>query len=83
MGKPAVAIELTEAERAELEGLAGRRRTAQGLARRARIVLLACEGLENTEITARLAAAKNTVSKWGRRVRAGQLGRLRLFDQTD
>lgn len=67
MGKPAVAIELTEGERSELESLAGRRRTAQGLARRARIVLLACEGLENTEISARLAADKNTVSKWRRR----------------
>jgi hypothetical protein len=35
MGKPAVAIELTAEERAELEGLANSRRTAQGLARRA------------------------------------------------
>ena len=35
MGKPAIAIELTAEERAELEGLANRRRTAQGLARRA------------------------------------------------
>ena len=47
MGKPAVAIELTVDERRDLEGLAGRRRTAQGLARRARIVLLAADGLEN------------------------------------
>ena len=30
MGKPAIAIELTAVELAELEGLAGRRRTAQG-----------------------------------------------------
>ena len=41
MGKPAVAIDLTAEERQELEGLAGRRRTAQGLARRA---CLACCG---------------------------------------
>ena len=52
MGKPAVAIELTVDERRDLEGLAGRRRTAQGLARRARIVLLAADGLENQEICA-------------------------------
>ena len=44
---PAVSIELSGRELEELEGLARRRRTAQGLARRARIVLLAAEGLEN------------------------------------
>ena len=33
MGKPAVGIELTAAERGELESLAGRHKTAQGLAR--------------------------------------------------
>jgi hypothetical protein len=46
----AVTIALTAVERAELEGLAGRRRTAQGLARRARIVLAAADGLENKAI---------------------------------
>jgi hypothetical protein len=33
MGKPAVAITLSAAERRELEALARRRKTAQGLAR--------------------------------------------------
>jgi hypothetical protein len=37
------AIDLTPAERGELESLASRRPTAQGLAQRARIVLLAAE----------------------------------------
>ena len=41
MGKTAVAIDLTAIERRELESLAPRRKTAQGLAQRARIVLLA------------------------------------------
>ena len=67
MGKAAVAIELSGAERRELEGLAGRRRTSQGLARRARIVLLAAEGLENKEICANLDVDPNTVGKWRRR----------------
>ena len=67
MGKAAVAIELTVAERAELEGLAGRRRTAQGLARRARIVLAAGDGMENKAIAQALAADENTVGKWRRR----------------
>ncbi len=67
MGKAAVAIDLTVEERRELESLAGRRRTAQGLARRARIVLLAAEGLENKEICAALDVDANTVGKWRRR----------------
>jgi transposase len=67
MGKAAVAIELTGEEEQELRNLAGRRRTAQGLARRARIVLLAAEGLENREICAALDVDPNTVGKWRRR----------------
>ena len=39
MSRVAVAIALSEVERRELEGLARRQKTAQGLARRARIVL--------------------------------------------
>jgi transposase len=67
MGKAAIAIELTAGERSELEGLACRRRTAQGLARRARIVLAAADGVENKTIARSLAADENTVSKWRRR----------------
>lgn len=66
-GKTAVAIELSESERRELGGLASRRKTAQGLAQRARIILLAAEGLENKDISLRVEAAPNTVGKWRRR----------------
>ncbi len=66
-GRVAVAIELSVFERRELEGLTRRRRTAQGLARRARIVLLAAEGLENKKISAELGATQDTVGKWRRR----------------
>ncbi|MBM2716088.1 helix-turn-helix domain-containing protein, partial [Mesorhizobium caraganae] len=67
MGKAAVEIVLTAQERSELEGLVRRRGTAQGLARRAHIVLLASDGIENKEIAARLGAMPNTVGKWRRR----------------
>ncbi len=67
MGKPAVTIDLTGEQRAELESLVRRRQTAQGLARRAEIVLLAADGLENKEIVARLGKDANTVGKWRRR----------------
>ena len=67
MGKPAVTIKLTDEQRTELESLVRRRQTAQGLARRAEIVLLAADGLENKEIVARLGKDANTVGKWRRR----------------
>ena len=67
MARSAVAIDLTVEERAELEGLARRRRTAQGLARRARIVLMAADGHENKLISQQLGADQNTVGKWRRR----------------
>lgn len=67
MGRRAVAIELTVEEREQLESFARQRRTAQGLARRARIVLAAAEGLENKAIGERLGAELNTVGKWRRR----------------
>ena len=62
MGRPAVAITLSPAERQELEGLARRRKTVQGLARRARIVLAAAEGLENRTIAEQVGADANTAS---------------------
>jgi transposase len=77
MGKPAVAIELTAAERAELEGLASRRRTAQGLARRARIVLAAAAGMENQVIARTVGADENTVGKWRRRFAERRIEGLR------
>jgi hypothetical protein len=43
-------IALTDEERVQLEAWARRRTSAQGLAQRSRIVLLAAEGLKNTEI---------------------------------
>ena len=67
MGKAAARIELSASERAELEGLAKRRKTAQGLAQRARIILAAADGLENQAIAQRVGACENTVGKWRRR----------------
>ena len=61
------ALELSEAERAELEGWARRRKTAQALALRARIVLRAADGLSNTAIAAELGMSKHTVGKWRER----------------
>jgi DNA-binding NarL/FixJ family response regulator len=59
----AAAIELTDDERAQLKAWAGRRTSAQALAQRSRIVLLAAEGLKNTEIAERLGVHR----AWSRR----------------
>src|SRR3712207_634821 len=61
------ALELSEAERAEREGWARRRKTAQAPALRARIVLRAAAGPSNTAIAAELGIAKHTVGKWRER----------------
>jgi transposase len=67
MGRTAIAIVLTDSERQELNGLARRRRTAQGLARRAQIVLLSAAGLQNKDIAGRINADGETVGIWRRR----------------
>jgi len=59
-----VQIELSEDERAQLESWARRRSSAQALAQRSRVVLLASEGLNNTEIAERLGVHRPMVRKW-------------------
>jgi hypothetical protein len=54
MGRPLEPLVLSESERAELEALAARRKTAQALALRAKIALLAGDGVANKDVAARL-----------------------------
>ncbi len=67
MGRPLEPLSPCEGERSELSSLAARRKTAQALAMRARIVLLSSEGMPNIEVAARLSIDKATVGKWRRR----------------
>src|SRR4051812_49950179 len=64
----AVQIALSEDEREQLEAWSRRRKSAQALAQRSRIVLLAAEGLKNTEIAQRLGVTRPMVTKWRSRV---------------
>ena len=57
---------LSGAERRTLENWAKRRKTAQGLALRARIVLACAEGRSNTAVAARLRVSRVTVTKRSR-----------------
>jgi transposase len=60
-------LELSEAERAELMSLVSRRKTAQALALRARIILACAEGGQNNAVAARLGLQRQTIGKWRRR----------------
>jgi transposase len=76
-GRELPAVELNEAERAELMSLAARRSTAQALALRARIILTCAEGGQNTVIAERMGLDRETVGKWRRRFMAQRLDGLR------
>jgi len=68
MGSPVLTpLELSEAERAELTSLVSRRKTAQALALRARIVLACAGGGQNKAVAAELGLDRQTVGKWRRR----------------
>src|SRR6201995_5953279 len=66
-GRAAVAIALSNDERAELELRSRRRKTARADAQRAAIVLLAAAGKSNIAIAARLGVTRVTVTTWRNR----------------
>ena len=70
-------VEVTASDRIELESLANRRKTAQALAMRARIVLGCASGMHNKDVAAQLGIDPVTVSKWRRRFVADRLDGLR------
>ena len=53
---------LTDAERRTLQGWASRRKTAQGLAQRARIVLMCADGKSNVAVAAELGITRETAA---------------------
>jgi transposase len=55
---------LTDTDRRTLQGWTRRRKTAQALGIRARIVLACAEGGSNTAVAARLGMSRNTVRIW-------------------
>jgi transposase len=66
------AIELSPKHEQALRALIRAHSTPQKLAERARIVLLASEGLSNTEIAQRLGIWRKTAGHWRRRWRAAE-----------
>ena len=74
--RPAVALSLREGDRDGLEWLTRASSGRAGVAQRARIVLLAADGVGNTEIAERLGVARQTVLTWRSRYAAGGLAGL-------
>jgi transposase len=91
MGRHAPTIELTAAERCELERRVRARTGSQQAALRARIVLAAADGVSNTAMGATWGIARHTAQHWRNRFVAQRLEGLvdrphhpppRLYDAT-
>jgi transposase len=78
-GRPKADLALTDEERQVLERLTNRRKSAQAMALRARIVLLCASGSTNREVARQLRVNEATVGKWRRRFVADRLDGL--FDE--
>src|SRR3954466_1326128 len=72
----AAPLVLREGDRSRLEALTRSSSIRAGLAGRARIVLLAAEGLSNAEIARRTGTSRPTVVDWRARYDAGGIGAL-------
>src|SRR2546426_5631961 len=63
-GRPKAALVVGAEDRETLERWTRRRRTAQGLAVRSRIVLRCASGVTNTQVAEELRVTNATVGKW-------------------
>ncbi len=66
-GRPVANVLITAEQRLELESWSRRPKTAQALAMRSRIVLLADDGCSNTRIAQQLSTTAQTTGKWCKR----------------
>ena len=74
--RSAAPVHLTDEERSELLVLTRRRKTAQQIALRARIVLACAEGAQNKDVAAKLGVSQQTVCKWRQRFVADRVPAL-------
>ncbi len=72
-GRPRKQLTITDDERAALERLARRPKSAQQLALRARIVLACATGASNTDVAEQVGVCLPTVGKWRERFRVDRL----------
>jgi transposase len=67
IGRPKARLIVSPSERKRLEAWSRRRKTAQALALRSRIVLRCASGLQNMEVAEQLGVSQQMVCKWRRR----------------
>ena len=77
-GRPKAEVVLSAVEEEQLKAWALRRKTAQALALRSRIVLACAQGMSGNDVAQQLGITPQTVSKW-----RGRFVRLRLDGLTD
>lgn len=73
-GRPKARLIVSPSERKQLEQWARRRKTAQALATRARIVLRCASGMQNIDVAEELDVSKQMVGKWRQRFIDRRLG---------
>ena len=66
-GRPSEPIDLNDSDRTELERLSRARKSAQGIATRAKAVLLSSEGLTDTAVSKQVGLSHVSVGKWRKR----------------
>ena len=67
-------VRLSSDDRAVLEDRAGSRSASHAMVVRARIVLLAADGLRNVDIAARVGVCVDVASRWRKRFGCGARG---------
>lgn len=77
--RPAPALLLRDGDRDQLEGWLRSRSLSSGLAKRARMILLAADGVGNRAIAQRVGASPTTVIEW--RTRYDERGLAGLVDR--
>ena len=78
-GRPLKALEVSQGAREELQSVVRSRSLPAGLVRRAEIVLLCADGLDNQAVAERVRTSRQTVGKWRERFRTQ--GLMGLYDE--
>lgn len=79
LGRPITPIALTPEARSELEAIVRSRSLPHSLVRRAKIVVMCADGVDNKSIAEKLALSRATVGKW--RTRFLRRGLAGLYDE--
>ena len=67
IGRPKARLTIAPSERKRLEAWSRKRKTAQALALRSRVVLRCASGLQNIDVAQELGVSKQMVGKWRQR----------------